>query len=512
MINQTLYIFYLFFLKAIKCPYKELRGFSESTTRNKKFSLEIKRKTFYWFECTTKLYLLYFDNSLEFHERSFLFIVVIPETTSKGWSDQINYCQLLLTAFDNASQTCSFFSFWPNEQNVKFYKFSAQNLDVAVEGELVVNNTSTFVNTDSVLTKISSCTSLLETVKIGTKFWNSFYKFEDTFFGLFIETYYILYQSTDERSKTVNMFRIADLIKVGYIWFQTSSVKGKVFLSSNEHSLEINFKQNIGVYERNKYTLQISFPFLSKISIVFDLEENKTQNFLFFLNNKKLCEYVLIPEIEKLPQVGKRFYLIENEWQEKLTIEVPVYYFGKKVEMSKLIFMFKLIKGEVGKFSKPHVFSEILNFNVEENYFSIYYERETYWIYFDYDAKDKHIFFKIIKVDSSTNNNLSLKVKETTRCYKLKKRNKVPLFLNGAIIYDKQAFIKITKFGLTKITLTNSEYSHMEFQIKSKNQIVCCLVVLIFLTVCLFIWLVYQSKKIKITNKKGRFNKMKKQK
>ena len=151
-------------------------------------SSEIEQRSYYWLEVDNNSYVLYFDKSLEFHKRAFLLLVAVPGANKESWFDQ-STCQLLADAFDNFYKKSCFFSFIPNKQSEKFYEFSINFLGAEIFGELEIEETITVVRTDSELKKMTVCSSLLEKVQIGTRFWNQFYKVEDKF----VETYYVLY-------------------------------------------------------------------------------------------------------------------------------------------------------------------------------------------------------------------------------------------------------------------------------------------------------------------------------
>ena len=138
---------------------------------------------------------------------------------------------MLTSAFDNFYKNSVFFSLLPNKQNRNVCKFSPTIINFTINGEIRLETSSTAINTNFMLIKVKSCISLLETVKVGTRSWNRFYKENDKCYGVFIEIYYLLYKNTSDQSNIITLFRTADLTEVGLVLFQTTYVEGKLFLN-----------------------------------------------------------------------------------------------------------------------------------------------------------------------------------------------------------------------------------------------------------------------------------------
>ena len=436
----------MFFLGTLRGLYKELEGFERSNIQKRNFNSNIEPKIYYWFKFGSKNFLLYFDNTLDFHRRPFLLFLVIPETKYIDWSTK-NGCQSLKNAFDNFYETSAFLSLLPNEQNRDFYKISITILDSTIDGELGLEFSSISVNFDFTLIKLNNCISLLKTVKIGTMSWNRFYKENDKSYGLFIETYYLLYQNTIDQSNTAILFRTADLIEVGLIVFQTISVKGKVYLSDTNKFFKTHSQLNVRAHGTNKYNLEI-------YTVIFELLENKRKPFNFFVDGKEPSKIIGKPLIGKLPERKQRTFLLENQSKEKLEIQVPGYFLDRKLEGMDFFIRIKLIYGAFKKDPEINIFFRKLSLTGLV-YFWIHFSsyRNSYTIiFFNYEVKDGSINFKITKV-------LFPSTKETfyplgnVETYEPIKNNTLSGFLSGAVLPDQKS-----------ISRTKSDFSPKEYK------------------------------------------------
>ena len=370
----------------MKSFYKELNGFEVSNSYDDFVTSEIESRSYYWLEVENKGYILHFDKSLEFHKRAFLLFVAVSGAKKESWSDQ-NNCQLLTDAFDNFYKTSCFFSFMSNKQSEKFYEFSTGFLEVDIIGEVEVEETKTIVKMNSELKKLNVCRSLLEKVQIGTNYWSQFYKVEDGFLALFLETYYILYQETNKNSQSLTLFRNADVTELVFISFKTEYLNEIIVVSDTEASIEIIFKRSVDVHEKNKCMVRTPNTLLSKITLSFYLIENKNNQVKFLLDDTELKFYVETLPIEKLPRVGQMVYFLENNFRKKVTVEVPIYFFGEKLELSKLAVGFRIIREKLSGSNQFVNFLLRIDFMKKETCATVNIEEETYHICFYYIVK-----------------------------------------------------------------------------------------------------------------------------
>ena len=490
--------------------YKEVEGFSDSARHTRFIYSKVESKSYYWFEKENEVYVLYFDNTLEFHERPFLLFLIVPGADKKSWTGHDN-CQLLTDAFDNFHKTSVFFSFLSNEQNKNFYDLSTNFLESNTFVEIELRETKTFMRTDFVLERFKDCASLLATVQVGTVFWNQYYKLGDNFFGLFVETYYLLYRETEETSETLTLFRNADLVELVFVSFQVSVLDGKFVVSDIGHSTAIIVKENITVYTRNKHTFVVLVPSPAKIDIVFDLKENKAKQFQLFRDDKKTYEYIGAPPVKKLLRVDQKVYLFENRFRRKISIEVPVYFFGKSLELSKLVIGFQLIQESFDGFSKVSTFFRIFSYKEKEKCTRVYFEGETYNVCFSYNIESGKFAFKLTRIRVLNTEELAFLEKETTETLKPTKFGLVKSFVDGLIIYNKDSFEVFSDSGHSKekestsirkgaLDTFNKRYTYMN---------VYLVISLVLLVVFVLIGrLFYQCRKKKHNNK--RFKKSKK--
>ena len=447
-------LLYTFFLHAVKPLYKEIESFEVSNSYEGCASSEIEQRSYYWLEVDNNSYVLYFDKSLEFHKRAFLLLVAVPGANKESWFDQ-STCQLLADAFDNFYKKSCFFSFIPNKQSEKFYEFSINFLGAEIFGELEIEETITVVRTDSELKKMTVCSSLLEKVQIGTRFWNQFYKVEDKFVALFVETYYVLYQQTNENSETITLFRNADLIEIAFVLLQTEYFKGKIVVSDTEGSTATIFKRNVDVQEKNKYFVQMLNPLFFKITVAFELLENKNKQVKFLLNDDELKEAVETLPVEKLSKVGELVYLSENRFRKKVTVEVPIYYFGEKMELSKLGVGFRVIQEGLGGSNSVRGFILKFDFLYKQTCTSADFEDENYRIC--YIIESGKIAFKMNSITDSKENRLNYVEKETIEKNNLEQADTVSRFIDGIIIYNEDYFKVVTDRDFYKTKTTNTD-------------------------------------------------------
>ena len=503
-------IIYIFLLHNIECFYAEVEGFMNLNNQEREPISKLEPRTFYWFELNNRISLLYFDNGLEFHERPFLLFILVSWADKNSLSNPKN-CQLFTaTTFNNFYANSAFFSLLPNEEQKNSYKISTELMKLKISGEVELKNTGTFIAVSFELNVFSACVSLMKTVKIGTLAKNRFYHVEDTLYGLFVETYYIIYQSPDENSNAVNLFRNADLVEIGYTKFETSSEKGKVFLIGDDYTIQINLLQNVKSEEKNRYILGALFPLSPENSVVFDLKENKEAQLQFFLDNRRVYEEIAMPAIEKLSRVGTKCYLLENSLKKKTDIELPIYFFGKEMELSKLVFMFKLIRRKkLGGLSESRTFFAIYSFNEEANSCQLFFDQILLEVYFNYKIQNGEIIFEIDEIETDTEIEYELTQKGTKKIERVKRKG-FSAFLEGAIIYNRSGVVSIADPDYTTSyeskSSTKEQKSSKEF--KQKYHFIFFLMIFVVLVFFLFIGRLFYRQKKKYS--KRRLNKDKK--
>ena len=480
-------IIYTFLLQNLNCFYAEVERVLNTNNQDNGSKSIIKPKTFYWFGTKEETCLVYFDNRLDFHKNPFLLLIIIPETSDKDELKE-NFCQELAVAFDNFYEKSAFLSFLPNEQQRKIYKFLTKLGKFKIDGEVELRKTEAVMAVGFELNKLTICTSLLESVEFGTVAKSRLYRVEDTLYGLFVETYYTIYQSVDKDAKVLNSFRTADLVEIGYVVSKITSVQNKLFLTGNKHELEVHFLQKIKPKEKNKYTLQDYFRSSTKSVILFDLEENENRHFQFFIDEKKLYSDVETPSFSKLSRVSTTFYVFENSGKEEVGIELPVYFFGEKLELSKLVFMLKLIQtSSFSGFRKVDTFFIAFGFDAESNSYWIDSLGITYIVSFDYTIENGNVVLGINSMRTLRDTSYVLKKQEITDINDLIGKNGFFVILDGAIVYNQNSIITLTDLAYSTTTLTKSEVYTKEFKEMQKNTAIYSLLAVVLLAFCLFL-------------------------
>ena len=471
-------VFYvlLLLLDNINSLYTEIEGVLEPVGHDYLTSSQLEPKKYYWFEIESEICILYFDNSLEFHKRPFLLFIVISEISSETWSEQ-NICQCLKNTFNIFYKTSEFFSLLPNEQGRNIYVLPRKFLWLGIYGEIELGKMKSYIRMDYLLKPLNTCTSLLETVQIGTIFWNDFYNLNDIFHILFIETYYILYKDIDESSKTVTLFRNGNVIEVAFALFHTKSLKGKFVVSDTKYPIAIICEKNVSVYVRNKYSFIVLVPSPTQITIAFDLQKNKTKQFRLFYGDTELKKCVAMPPIEKLSRVNHRVYSLKNRIQKKMTIEVPVYFFENKVKLSKLVLGFKFIQEKFEVLTKVRVFFKLFNFSEKENCIPIYFESERYHVCFSYIIGSGIVAFKVTRVKDSKLDDLKIVEKEPIRTLEATQTDMHSAFVDGIIIYNKDFFETLTDCDYL------NEQENKPIQFNEVNKHISVYLLIVFVTV-----------------------------
>ena len=478
----------LFLFQNINCFFTEIKGLLKPRGWDTTFKWEIEPEKFYWFELANRIYLAYFNNSSKYHSNPYLLFIVIPEARREDCYIP-EFCCLLKSAFDRFYLTSAFLSLLPNKKNAVHYQVLVRIEDMKIEGEIQLGDKTTFTGKNFKLKGFNLCISLLNSVEIGTKRWHRFYKVKDYFYGLFVETYYVIYRNDSGESETAVLLKTADLVEMSLIKFQTNSVQGEVFLTENENIFEINPKKDTFHHTYNFHVIKMDWS-ESNYIICFDLEQSGDLEFQsIFEKNKPKEEEVEMPLTKRLSQVGQENYLVKDTKSEKVVVETPSYFIGKKLEVSKLVVPFRVIVSKPNGLSEAQVVFRMYDFNHKQNHFW-FFTTKKHLVCFDYFVKNGKLFFiitdkpKELGYVSITD---PVKVVET---FKETEMKGVLEFLNGTVIFDRNSAITLTGYDPGVEERETNSASEKRFKSvcrRHRNKIVFLLTGLVLATVCFFI-------------------------
>ena len=322
----------------------------------------------------------------------------------------------------------------PNEEKRDYYRIVAEIKNVIIEAEIHLGNKTLFITNGFELKKFTECAILLNSAEIGVASWNRFYNIQDFFYVLFFKTYYIFYRNPFVKPEPV-LFRTADVTKMYFIGFQTISVQGKLFLVSKRSCFEVETKQNIISLSQNQFTFRTVYS-KDEFTVSFYLQNNRNKEFLLTKGNSQLNgEMMPAPSIQKLISTEKRAYLF-RERDLETTIFIPTYFFGEKLEISKLVVPFLFITEKAGETIKIGFIFRVYNFGHNENHFWMYLTK-NYYFFINHFVENRSIVFKVILVVDILSNSFSM---ESVKILKLENEEKMGgifTFLNGAIIYEQ---------------------------------------------------------------------------
>ena len=189
--------------------------------------------------------------------------------------------------------------------------------------------------------------------------------------------------------------------------------------------------------ELNRY--QLGGPFsVSTFDIVFDLEKDKTEQFRFLVRNPLFREKIEMPLIEKLPRVGKKLYVLSEYHKEIFILEVPVYFFGQKLEISKLVVVFLFIVELMYGSSTAESYFHLYDFTKTENIFS-FRPTGSFRIYFEYFVEDESVTFKPTNITFLDSREDFLTLTEVKKRFDITEKEKgISKFINGAQFFTTQ--------------------------------------------------------------------------
>ena len=481
-------IFFLFLLQKISSFYTEIEGVSEFEIDDDDVISKLEPKRFYWSEIEGYINVLYFDNSLKLYTRPFLVFITLPDVTPEDWLNK-NRCQLLTNALDNFHKNSTFWSFLPNKENRNFYEFpqdflGLEDIIAAIKLEQAVYT----VIARFKLEKITDCVSLLKTVEFGTNFWGRLYKTQEVFHWLFVEIFYVQYQNTNENSYDKILFRSADLIEIIITSFEVKSLKEQNFVSELNHPFKVESKQNVWFNkQKNTYPMKDLFDF----TIFFDLEKNENKQFKFVLNKTELDEYDEIPTLVKLNKVGKRVYHLKLSYDENLTIETPIYFFGEKVVLSKLVVKLKYIFENENGSAVSSVFN-LFEFDEKEisdelSFGKSLFFSQLFHVSYSHIIENGKIVIKVNTIKDYYHKNLVFEEKETLETYEPSQTDIASAFVDGLIIHNEDTL----KVLIDPDYSTEIENASRTSDEKTINELVYILIFLVLLIgfvsiICLF--------------------------
>ena len=493
-------IYLIILLPNTTCTYLEINGTPGFFTPEILLKWEVKPRNFYWFEWLTEIYLLYFGINKDNHKNPFLLFIAVPEAKNNSWPFPESE-GLLEKTFDEFHKFSAFVSLSLNKQNRQYYSFSITIDGCDIPGHFRLSDTTLFMPKNFELKKLTSYTDVLKYLKFGTMSVSRFYEAESRVYGIFMETYYIIYKTRDENSKSVSLFRIGTLSEIVLATFKTYSTIRRVFLEDSEDEV-FTFERfkDVEPKKKNVYCLNVFYP-LGTISVSFSLEENRNQQFQFFFGYIRILEEnAPVPKFEKLPQIGRMFYLFKNELEEEFSveIEVPIYFVDKKLEVSKLIVPFSVISKEKSKTYKIDVNILIYDFIKEKNIHKLD-DTNFYYLHFGYFVEINKLLFVITKITNSNEEIINLKQIASFESYNTVERTCFGTFLSGTIIYYQDSAVILEPNEVyskeSKIKPVTKDESKQSGD-KNNIKIICLLVGLVLVGVCFASkWLVRIFKK-----------------
>ena len=476
---QMFKIISLLFLHNIICPYKEVEGVSRLDEYCPEKMTQLESEKYYWFKLNKAIYLFYFDALLESHAKPFVVLVLFPDSR-KTISAQLKDYKLLLHALDDFYKSSAFVSLVPNKP---FYKISTTVAEVKIDAVAKLEGKRLFIKIGAVVPKeLSHIGSLLEYVKFGTVSWQRFYNITERFYGLFIETYYVTYRT---HADSVPSLRTADLIEISFVRFRTHFVNTKLLLTDKDDSFEVENRQDLNAYQVNQYYFGILPLNVFIIRISYISKGNKEEELEVDFMKRLIIKEVSRSKVEKLKQTGQRTFLFKDELQQEYTIKLPIFYFGERLEVSKLLLWVKVSKEKKDEHSE---ISELVKyqFGNKENCFKVQ-SLNGHCVFLDYIIDDEKIVFEITKMVDSKKKDLLLIGTNVSDADEKKQTKTVFEYLNGAIFCEQEHFITLTRNGFnTKEQEINRDLE--TFSEKSRYEktiyVVICLILLVF--GCLF--------------------------
>ena len=436
--QMNLLSIYFILLKQANCPYTLSAGPSRRLKRPKSKLLPTSH---YWFEWKTKVYLLQFHNSQRFDENSFISILLVTEKKNESWPD-LDDDRLLRTALDNFHKTSAFLQLCPEKQNRDFYNASFIVGDDTIVVGVRWENSVVFISSLFIVNELTCYTSLLNRVKIGTRYWTQFYKDFNMFYGVFLEVYYVTYPEVGGDTNTAFLFRTGNVNEAFFVAFQLRFVGKKTFLEEVGRFQEINVVAKKSRTAKNEHFFEVgSRPIVWKV--LFDSKENIENQFRIFVFDKELEEETTLPPIEKLPQIAQKVYLFVNGSVEKVIVEIPVYCFGPHLESSKLVVSFKFFIHKHNKPPELHAFLDVFDLKKKEKSF-VFNSVVRFTIYVEYSIEGRNLVFSIFQLFYYNSKKQIVLIEEVARTKQMVEKESVLDFLSGAFIYEPNSTVDLT--------------------------------------------------------------------
>ena len=431
-------------LTKISCSYTELEEKEKPVTLQKNLLRTVAPSKFYWFEYQTIIYLLHFEVNPEFHRNAFVLLLSVPKAKAGTWFESRDD-KSLADALNYFRNTSAFLSLFSNKPDRNYYSASVTVNHKKMEVRLVLEKHRMFVESESEVKEHTEYTYLLNFVKIGTKFWDCFYREKDHFQKLFVQIYYIIYPKTIGGSNSVSLFRVGNVTEISFFAFQTELVKEKTFLKSLERVYEMKLKSKC----RENRTDLITFDIIH-LSVIFRLYINLEENRLE-MNTESLIllKQTTKPELQKLSQTGHNTYFLEDENRGKLAIELPIYFIKNKLEISKLFILFRVVIEKLDKTSETTICSKLFKFQKKQNFYS-FDVAKYYLVYVEYGVENNNLVFRVPKISDVFGKMRILKPKLICQSLEIVNKHFISIFLNGMIIYDPSSRGSSIEFEPTK--------------------------------------------------------------
>ena len=433
-------VFYI--LSKTNCFYKEVEGNTKPSDLQTTLLRTVASSKFYWFEHQSIIYLLRFEDNPEFHKNAFILLLAVPNAKSETWSESRDD-KSLTDALNNFRNTSAFLSLLPNKQDRNYYMVSVNVNRNKLQMRVVLEKHKLFVELESEVQEHADYTYLLNSTKIGTKFWDCFYGENNHFQELFVKVYYIVYPETLGYSKSVVLFRVGDVTEVSFVVFQTKLVEEKTFLETIErvYEMQLHGKQRTGGKELFRFEIVEPFSFCF---FYFDLRERTAEQLEIKISTPKLQKKAEKPVVQRLLQVGHKVCLVTDDKQRTMRIELPVFFFRKRLEISELSILVKVSDNSLSE----KVLLRTFAFRRDEDYCEIDIGRSHY-IYLKYNNENGKLIFSMFKIAVLANEVNVLSIEEIERTVEPTKTRNDSVLLNGAVFYNPTSAVVLTGYEPT---------------------------------------------------------------
>ena len=416
-----------------------MEGKTKPTSLQTNLLRTVQPSKFYWFKHQTIIYFLHFENNPEFHKNAFILLLVVPKAKPETWSKSRDE-KLLTDALNDFRNTSAFLSLLENKQDRNYYSALITINCKKIEVRVVLENHRMFIELDSEVNEHAEYSPILNSVKVGTKFWECFYKEDDKLQGLFIEIYYIVYPKQFGDLHAGALFRIGKVVEFSFFVLQPEFVDGKVFIKKIEEFYNEVPTMKI-LKEENSFLHLLEVRYKSLFSNIWFELEGDCHRFGLVIGMTTLEQKAVKPVIQQLSQVLHKQYLLEEHQQKKVVTEVPTYSFGKELSISKLVVSFKLVTEVPEEPVGVEVVFFEFHFQKEENCYECVELRCC--ICFRHTVEGANLVFSVSKVKELFGKRREFVPKETGEITGVTKEQHTAAFLNGLVGYDPNAAVML---------------------------------------------------------------------